>query len=60
MAQQSGNTPSYEYYQNFESYLSIIEKSDWKKHVHLKEKNDYSGSGVNLSKFVNPEMLSAH
>lgn len=58
VAQQSGNLPSYEYYQNFESYLSIIEKTDWKKHVQLKDKNDYSVQ-VNLAKFVNPELISS-
>jgi hypothetical protein len=27
------NTPTYERFQNFEQYLLLMEKNDWKKHV---------------------------
>jgi hypothetical protein len=27
------NIPTYEYFQNFEQYLVMMEKSDWKKNV---------------------------
>ena len=41
-----------------------MERSDWKKHIQLKDKNNYSNSQAaqtateNLAKFINPEMLS--
>ena len=38
------NASSYDYYQNFESYLLLMERSDWKKHLALKDKNNYSSS----------------
>ena len=41
------NTPQYENYQNFESYLLLMEKSDWKKNVQLKDSNNYAS--VNMS-----------
>lgn len=50
------NSPQYENYQNFESYLLLMEKSDWKKNVQLKDSNNYAS--VNMSQFINPEMLS--
>lgn len=39
-----------------------MERNDWKKHVQLKEKNDYTVAAqpmVDLSKFVNPEMMGS-
>ena len=41
-----------------------MERSDWKKHIQLKDKNNYSTSQAaqtateNLAKFINPEMMS--
>jgi hypothetical protein len=54
------NTPTYEKYQNFEQYLVLMERSDWKKHVQLKDKNNYTTpvAMANVTSFINPELLS--
>ena len=51
------NTPTYERYQNFEQYLLLMEKNDWKKHIQLKEKVNYSTPHINVTQFVNADML---
>jgi hypothetical protein len=60
MEQSVQNLPSYERYQNFEQYLVLMERSDWKKHVQLKDKNNYTSpaAGVSVTNFINPELLS--
>jgi hypothetical protein len=36
-----------------------MERSDWKKHVQLKDKNNYTTpSATNVTNFINPELLS--
>lgn len=52
------NGPTYEAYQNFEQYLILMEKNDWKKHIQLKDKNNYSTP--NVTSFINPDMLTGN
>lgn len=33
--------PNYDYYQNFENYLLLLQKNDWKKHVQIKPSTNY-------------------
>ena len=53
------NSPSYEAYSNFESYLLLLEKADWKKHVQLKDKNNYA-TPLNLGEYIDSSMISQH
>jgi hypothetical protein len=55
------NMPSYERFQNFEQYLVLMERSDWKKHVQLKDKNNYTtpNAAASVTNFINPELLSS-
>jgi hypothetical protein len=58
---QDAKVPSYESYQNFQSYLLMMEKGDWKKNTRLQETKDYSRAPqqqANLSKFVDADMLT--
>jgi hypothetical protein len=35
------NAPSYEAVKNFDSYLVLLEKRDWKKHIKIKQNSNY-------------------
>jgi cell division protease FtsH len=44
-------------YQNFEQYLLLMERNDWKKHIQIKDNQNYATPGVNVTQFVNSELL---
>jgi hypothetical protein len=44
-------------YQNFEQYLLLMERGDWKKHIQIKDNHNYATPGVNVTQFVNTELL---
>ena len=41
------NNPNYETYQNFENYLLILQRQDWKKNVSVKTSINYSSQNIN-------------
>lgn len=52
--------PTYESYQNFQSYLLMLEKGDWKKNTRLQDAKDYSTQAANISKLIDADMLAQH
>jgi hypothetical protein len=57
LEQSLTNSPNYEMYQNFEQYLLLMERNDWKKHIQIKDNQNYATPGVNVTQFVNSELL---
>ena len=59
LEQSLTNSPNYEMYQNFEQYLLLMERNDWKKHIQIKDNQNYATPGVNVTQFVNLELLKS-